>query len=218
MQTVSVVIADSDGRNCQSLAAALERCSYPLEIVACATQAGEILEAVHAHRPDVALIGESLTDDPGGGYRVAYEIHLSYPSARVVMLLDRCEKGPVVRAFHGGASGVIDRSEPAELIGKCICCVASGQIWARSQDLQFLLESPGRAPRLRLASKREMSLITAREQQIVRLVAKGMSNREVAKALRLCEKTVKNHLTAVFDKLGVSSRTELLYMLLRRAG
>ena len=85
-----------------------------------------------------------------------------------------------------------------------------GQIWASSRELAYLLDNFLQTPPARTLSENCSKLLTQREQAVVQLVADGMSNREIAAQLKLSQHTVKNYLFRVFDKIGVSSRVELV--------
>jgi DNA-binding NarL/FixJ family response regulator len=128
---------------------------------------------------------------------------------RVIMLLDASERASVVEAFRAGARGVFCRTEPMETLAKCITCAHRGQVWANSQELEYLLEALSEAMSMRSADN-DLSLLTKRERDVVLCVAEGLSNREIAHRLKLTEHTVKNYLFRVFDKLGVSSRVEVV--------
>ena len=95
---------------------------------------------------------------------------------------------------------------------KCIRAVDDGQIWARSVDLDQALKAFANTPLVRATNHKGIELLSARERQVIEHLAGGMSNREIARALDLSPHTVKNYLFRIFDKLGVSSRTELLYL------
>ena len=84
-----------------------------------------------------------------------------------------------------------------------------GQIWASSNELQFLLEALAEAAPLRVVNAQGINLLTKREGQVVHLVAEGLTNRGISRELNISEHTVKNYLFRIFDKLGVSSRVEL---------
>src|SRR5262249_51231866 len=89
-------------------------------------------------------------------------------------------------------------------------CVHQGQIWANSRELRFVLEALGEALPLRVVDARGTVLLSHREQEVVRCVAEGLSNRDIARRLGLTEHTVKNYLFRIFDKLGVSRRGEVV--------
>ncbi|HEY6293433.1 MAG TPA: response regulator transcription factor, partial [Terriglobia bacterium] len=92
----------------------------------------------------------------------------------------------------------------------CIACVHEGQIWASAEELGFVLEALREPQPLRVANHAGAPLLTKREMAVVRCVAEGLTNREVAAQLGLSEHTVKNYMFRIFDKLGVSSRVELV--------
>jgi DNA-binding NarL/FixJ family response regulator len=83
-------------------------------------------------------------------------------------------------------------------------------VWANSEQLQYLIEAIAQVPSLRVVNASGFKLLTPREEQVVALVADGLSNREIAEELGLSEHTVKKYLFRIFDKLGISSRVELV--------
>src|SRR5207237_7032349 len=92
------------------------------------------------------------------------------------------------------------------------------QIWANSNELQFLLEAMSEPVPMKFLSASGDALLSAREIDVVRCVAEGLSNREIALRLSLREHTVKNYLFRIFDKLGVSSRVEVVLYALGNQG
>jgi two-component system nitrate/nitrite response regulator NarL len=166
-----------------------------------------ILELVKAERPQIALIGALIEQSGGGG--LIREILVQSPATRVIVLLDSSERAAVTESFRAGAQGVFCRTEPLRLLAKCIQCVANGQVWASNSEMHFLLEALAQPP---LAGCLSLNggLLSARETDVVRCVAEGLSNREIARRLKLTEHTVKNYLFRIFDKLGVSSRVEVV--------
>jgi DNA-binding CsgD family transcriptional regulator len=123
----------------------------------------------------------------------------------------------VLDCFRAGAKGIFSKDERLETLCKCIRTVHDGQIWARSIELEHALETLASSPRVRARNQKGIELLTARERQVIEYVAAGMTNREIAKALHLSPHTVKNYLCKIFDKMGASSRTELLYLTMNQA-
>jgi DNA-binding CsgD family transcriptional regulator len=123
----------------------------------------------------------------------------------------------VLEAFRAGAKGIFAKHERLESLCKCIRCVHEGQVWARSVELEHALEALANSPLVRATNHKGLDLLSARERQVVQYLAAGMTNREIAESLGLSPHTVKNYLFRIFDKLGVSSRTELLYLTMSSA-
>jgi DNA-binding NarL/FixJ family response regulator len=207
---IRVLAADSTRMNTQMLADVLARdkrfCVLETQI-----SAGGILAAAERDKPDVVLLSPVLEDDSARGYALARELRLLYPAVRIIMLLDRSERDSAVEAFRAGASGIFCRSESLKFLPRCIACVHGGQVWANSGELKYLLDALAEAmPRRSMMRPRDVSVLSKREQDVVRGVADGLSNREIAQQLNLTEHTVKNYLFRIFDKLGVSSRVEVV--------
>jgi DNA-binding NarL/FixJ family response regulator len=129
---------------------------------------------------------------------------------RAVMLLASRDRDLVVDAFRCGAHGVIFRDEPVETLSKCIHAVHHGQVWANSEHLGYLLDALGHAKPLHLQDARGLNILSKREENVVRLVSEGLTNRQISSDLGLSEHTVRNYLFRIFDKLGVSTRVELV--------
>jgi DNA-binding NarL/FixJ family response regulator len=216
-EVIRVLAADSTRMNTQLLAAALER-DKSFEVLEPVSEAGQIVAAAFREKPAIVVISAELDDHPGKGFEIARELHAARPEVRIVILLDSSDRGHVVEAFRSGARGVFCRSESLKSLAKCILCVNQGQIWASSKELRYLLEALGEAMPVRVIDTGGAALLSRREQEVVRCVAEGLSNREIAQRLGLTEHTVKNYLFRIFDKLGVSKRVEVVLYAYRLGG
>lgn len=208
---VSIVVADGTRIHTQLLADAL-RNDHGLQVVAAASNSEELLAAIARVPIDVAVISHNLDDQPGGGTQVLREMRALRPQIKGVILLDSSKPQEVLECFRAGARGIFSKQERLESLCKCIRSVHEGQIWARSVDLDHVLEALANSPLVRATNHQGIELLSARERQVIQHLASGMTNREIAHALDLSPHTVKNYLFRIFDKLGVSSRTELLYL------
>ena len=208
---VSIVVADSTRIHTQLLADAL-RNDRGLQVVAETSNSEELLEAITRVPIDVVVISHNLDDQPGHGIRVLREMRALRPQIKGVILLDSSKPQDVLECFRAGAKGIFSKQERLESLCKCIRSVHEGQIWARSVDLDQALEALANSPRVHATNHKGIDLLSERERQVIQHLAGGMTNREIAQALDLSPHTIKNYLFRIFDKLGVSSRTELLYL------
>jgi len=133
------------------------------------------------------------------------------------MMIPMSERDLVIDAFRGGARGVFCRAQSIKELSKCIRRVCEGQIWANNHNLQYILEFLTQFKPLRVVKPGGGLLqLTNRETQLVGLLAEGMSTREISQKLEITEHTVRNYVSNIYDKLGVSSRVELaLYAVTR---
>ena len=98
------------------------------------------------------------------------------------------------------------------MYSKCLRRVHEGQIWANSEQMGLLAQAFASSDTVHAVDARGMNLLSKRETEIVRSVAEGLTNREIAERLGLSPHTIKNSLFRISDKLGVSNRVELLFM------
>jgi DNA-binding NarL/FixJ family response regulator len=207
---IRVLVADSTRMNSQLMADVLAR-DKRFQVLEVQVSAEALMAAAEKEKPDVILLSQLLENDSDKGFHVARELRSKHPAVRIVMLLDRSERDSAVEAFRAGARGIFCRSESLKFLSRCIACVHAGQVWANSHELKYLLDALAQAmPSRPMAPRVEVSMLSKREQEVVRGVADGLSNREIAKNLGLTEHTVKNYLFRIFDKLGVSSRVEVV--------
>ncbi len=181
------------------------------EVVDGATKAEEVVKAVQSASPDVVLITATLADGPLSGFGALRQIRECCPEVKTVILLNGPERSLVVDAFRAGARGVfVMSSSNVKSLCRCVEQVHAGQIWANSSELSEVMEALSQLAPARVVNADGMRLLTKREEDVVRLLVEGMQNRDIARELKLSEHTVKNYLFHIFDKLGVSSRVELV--------
>jgi len=206
-----ILAADNTAMSTQLLAEALAK-NEQFHVIEAQSEA-EILPLVKRETPHVALIGARCGEGDPACFDMVRNIRAEHSGPRVVVLLDRSEPVSVVEAFRAGAHGIFCRTQPLRMLTRCIECVHSGQIWATSGELHFVLEALAKPPLGDFLPLGNPPL-SARESDVVRCVAEGLSNRDIARRLRLTEHTVKNYLFRIFDKLGVSSRVEVVLLAL----
>jgi DNA-binding NarL/FixJ family response regulator len=138
-------------------------------------------------------------------------LHIAFPNIPKVLLLEEFDRELVVNAFRSGARGLFSfAASPFRSLCRCIQVVHRGEIWANAQQIEYLVDLVAQVPSLRVVNAQGNALITPREEQVVALVAEGLSNRDVARELGLSQHTVKKYLFRIFDKLGISTRVELV--------
>jgi DNA-binding NarL/FixJ family response regulator len=175
-----------------------------------ASDAG-LIQTASELRPGVAVISAGLSDDSSKGCEMARQLQTASPSTKVILLMDRPYRELVVEAFRAGARGVFCRAGRINDLCKCIDQVSRGQIWAGCNEIKYVLDALVQATPPKLAPL-GATLLSHREKEVVRYVAEGLSNREIAGRLKLSEHTIKNYLFRIFDKLGVSNRAELVFL------
>ena len=176
-----------------------------IEVVADAESAEDIVELVWQTRPDVLLLDIRMPQ--GSGLDAIPAVLKISPNTQVLVLTACDEKEEHVRAFRLGAKGVILKDSARQTLMQAIRTVCRGEVWmdprmsgALADELSHMGERRCRS------STRQENGLTERELEIVRLVASGYKNKEVGATLAISERTVKTHLTNIFQKLGVRDR------------
>jgi DNA-binding CsgD family transcriptional regulator len=121
----------------------------------------------------------------------------------------------VIAVFRCGAAGVFSRTDSLPELARCIEHVSRGEIGANKEDSEFLLEALRSTPSCEGIGAGKIDQLSPRELQVAERAAQGESNKQIADQLGLSEHTVKNYLFHVFEKLGVSNRFELLFLLFK---
>jgi DNA-binding NarL/FixJ family response regulator len=195
--TIRVLVAD-DHAVVRSGLGQLLATAPDLELAAEAGDGEEAVAAAEEARPDVILMDISMP--VLDGVEATRRIVARDPDARVVMLTSFADNRKILDALEAGASGyLLKHAGPDELLG-AIRAAAAGEAPLDPKAARALLDSR-RAP----SADRTLS---AREQEVLRLVAQGLANKQIARRLAISERTVKAHLTNIFARLGVTDRTQ----------
>jgi two-component system, NarL family, nitrate/nitrite response regulator NarL len=203
------LIVDRDPMSSHLLADALVR---NRKCDAAAISASELLRTLATREIDLVVIGAELTPGSGTGFELADAVCRAYPEIIIVLLLNETDGESVISAFRSGARGVFSRQQPMAEFLDCIEHVKKGYIWAGKEETNSLLDTFKNIPATAGLTASTLPL-TRREFEVVQCAATGKTNRAIASELGLSEHTVKNYLFRAFDKLGVSSRAELLFYL-----
>ncbi len=207
---IPVLIADSNRMQAQLLTSALRRHSE-FRIATCRMDSVAILQAVTTKLPRVAVLSLSAPADISETMLALRRFHLALPEIPKIVLVDACDRELAISVFRSGARGIFAINEAnLRLLCRCLLRVAAGQIWVNTEQLNYLMDVISEVPSVRVLNSRGNSILTPREDQVVALVAEGLGNRQIARDLNLSEHTVKKYLFRIFEKLGVSSRVELV--------
>ena len=202
MSTVHIVVADDHPLFRGGVVLTLQE-HGGFTVVAQAGTAAEAVSAVEAHMPDVALLDISM---PGSGLAAAAEISRRFPAVAIVMLTASETDDDLLAALKAGARGYALKGVGAEELTGILQGVAGGASYvppALAGRVLAALQDRGRS-----AASSDMEDLTEREAEILRHVALGRSNKEIARALDLQEKTIKHYMTNILQKLQVRNRVE----------
>ena len=193
---IRVLLADDHGLVRDGLGRLLA--SVPdIEVVAVAADGAEAIRLAQEHRPDVILMDLRM---PGmDGSEATRRLLEEDPATQVVILTSFSERDEILSALDAGAIGyLLKDAEPDDVI-RGVRAAAHGESPLAPKAARELLGSRGSAP---------ASQLTDREREVLRLVTRGLSNKLIARELGISEKTVKAHLTAVFQRIGVTDRVQ----------
>ena len=211
-QSPTVVVGDDSRMGSQLLAGTIQS-HNDFRVVGSATTRLEVISDISKLQPDIAVISSRLQDGALTGLQVLRELRTLQTSPRVIMLLDDDPSELVIESFRNGARGIFCRTEMTTQLRKCMQCVYRGQIWANNTELEHIVDALKQGPAPKVATK--MAALSKREEEIAQLVASGFSNCEVAQRLSLSRHTVKNYLFRVYEKLGISTRMEVVLYILQ---
>jgi two-component system response regulator DevR len=174
------------------------------EVVAEAGTAREAIERVEAYSPDVVIMDIRL---PGGsGIEACEEISKKHPHSKVIMLTSYAEDEMLISAIRAGAAGYVLKQIGGEDLVRAIEAVGRGEALLDPAVTQRIFQEVRKAAIEEEASA--FSALTKQERHVLLLVSEGKTNREIAKALFLGEGTVRNYVSSILSKLGVSNRAE----------
>jgi DNA-binding NarL/FixJ family response regulator len=174
------------------------------EVVGEAANSKETMEKIESIRPDIVLLDIRL---PGiSGIEVCEEITQNYPDVRVIILTSYAEDEMLFSAIRAGASGYVLKQIGGDDLIRAIEAVGRGEALLDPAVTQRVFQEVRRAVKEEEASA--FANLSQQEKHVLLLVSEGKTNREIAKALYLGEGTVRNYVSSILSKLGVSNRAE----------
>ena len=171
-------------------------------VVAQASSGPEAIAAVETHMPDIALLDVSM---PGNGLKAAATISRQFPAVGLVMLTVSEDDEDLLAALRAGVRGYVLKGASAQELTDVLLAVAGGASYVSPAiAAKVIAAMQGKTVR-RLP---EFEALSDREMEILRRVAEGLSNKEIARATDLQEKTVKHYMTNIMQKMQVRNRVE----------
>lgn len=201
---IRIVLADDHPLILEALGN-LFRAQEGFVVVAACTSGAEALQAVRLQRPDILVLDLRMPDKTG--LDVLRELSAEHLPTRTVLLTAMLDDDEMLEALRLGVSGVVLKEMAPASVVLCVRKVHAGERWLEKQSALRSLEKLLR----RESGAREVaSLLTPREQEIVRRLGRGLRNREIATEMSISEHTVKVHLSNIYAKLGVDGRLALM--------
>ncbi len=157
-------------------------------------------------RPDVVLMDLRMPDIDG--HEVTQTILRDSPSTRIVVLTVVIDDAAVTEALEAGACGFLAKDTPVEFIVIAVRAAAQGAAWLSPLAAQVMLGRLREAHKATVLDPTRGHTLSPRELDVLRLVAQGMENSEIAEALQISQRTAKNHVSNILMKLGLPSRVQ----------
>jgi len=184
-----------------------------VEIVAAAPDGASALAMIRAHEPSIAVLDINMPQLTGLDALEALEAEGL--ATRVVLLTGSVSDEQIAMAVERGAWGLLLKESALGTLITCLQAVASGQRWLPEE---LVAPAVRRAAERRARDVRLERVLTAREYQIARLIAQGLSNKHISRQLSISEGTVKIHLHNMYEKLGALNRTSLAMLVQNAQG
>jgi DNA-binding NarL/FixJ family response regulator len=211
-ETIRLLICDDQAIVLEGLRAILATVPE-IEVVGVARNGIEAVDAAANLQPDLVLM--DLKMPQMNGIQATRIIRERFPHIRVLVLTTYDLDEWVIDAIRSGASGYLLKDSPQEDLVRAIRDTAQGRSPIDPQVAGKILAHVARQPVHSAPDPRLIAQLSEREQDVLRLLARGMSNSEIAQTLFLSDGTVKNYVSVIFSKLGVSDRTQAAILALR---
>jgi DNA-binding NarL/FixJ family response regulator len=199
----TLILADDHPIILEGLSQLFQR-DKDFKVLATCTSGEEAITAVRRHRPDVLVLDVRMPN--GDGLSVLKQIHEDHGTTRVVLLTASMEDDEVLQAMEHGVWGLVLKEAAAVSLVDTVRRVTKGE---RRLEQSMIVRALDRMLERQSGMRHAAEVLSRREVEIVKMVAAGLRNKEIANKLFIGEGTVKTHLHAIYKKLGVHGRVEL---------
>jgi two-component system nitrate/nitrite response regulator NarL len=210
---VRVLVVDSSRIHTQLLSDILER-DPNFEVIAWDSHRSTIVSTALTSDVDVLVVSSSLNGSLQGGVPVIREMRAAKPGTKVVVLLHSYQDQLVLDCIRSGARGIFSHESSLDMLRKCLYSVNRGEIWLDNRGMSLVVNALASAPSAPVIDAKALENLSERECQAMEWLLRGLSNKEISDRMGLSQHTVKNYIFRIFGKMGVSSRAELLFLIL----
>lgn len=216
-QTIQVILAEDHELTRQGLAYGLEK--FPgIRIIGEAENGQDVLALVAKNQPDIVIM--DVVMPVLNGIAATRQLKAAFPNIKVLMLTSHNEEEKVFEAFAAGADGYCMKDVRTERLAQVIEMVLEGVLWIDPKIAGLILKvMPMLSEKMAQESKKSQSValvdLTVREKEILRLIAQGLNNKDIAETLSISLFTVKNHVSSIIQKLAVEDRTQAAILALK---
>ena len=209
MSAIKVIVCDDQEIVRQGLSTILNAAAK-IEVIDTATDGEDLLGKIDQHVPDLILM--DLKMPVMDGVQATRQVRQRYPEVKVLVLTTYDDEEWILAAMHAGADGYLLKDTPSEKLRGAICDTVEGKMHLDPSVAGKVVQHLGKPNYM--TAQAEFSL-TEREEDILELMAQGLSNADIARTLFLSEGTVRNYTSHLFTKLGVNDRTQAVIAALR---
>lgn len=199
--TINIVLADDHPIFLLGMERLLST-TESIRVIATCSDGEQALQAVRDLQPDILVL--DLKMPRLDGLAVLRQMRQEQLATQTVLLAAELDEDNVIEAMRYGVKGVVLKEMAPQSLLQCIRVVYAGGQWLEKRSTHLAFNKL-----LRRNTQQPLTVLTPREEHLVRLVYDGLSNREIATKLHISEGTVKTHLHNIFDKLGIKNRVEL---------
>jgi len=211
---ISVVIADDHGLFREMLRLVLRR-KGNIKIVGEAANGRETLDVISNLKPDIVLLNGTMPEM--NGIQVLPSIREKSLKTKALMITDNKDEAVIFKALKGGAKGYLSKDVSISDLIKAIQAVHKGELWIERKLMARFFEGEAIAnSRGEGRAERPKKVLTSRKKKVLRILTTGCTNKEIAQALFISEKTVKSHLNSIFRKLDVARRLQAILYAINR--
>ncbi len=211
---IRVVIADDHMLLREMLCQTLRQ-EKSIEVVGEAGNGLQAIDVISDLKPDIVLLDIIMPEM--NGIKVLPAIREKSPKTKALMLTVAKDEGMILKALKAGAKGYLSKDVSISDLIKAIQAVHQGELWVeRKLTARFVEREAIADPKGEDRSGKTKEGLTPREQEVLRFLTKGSTNKEIAKALLISERTVNSHLNSIFKKLNVNRRLQAILYAIRR--
>jgi len=213
LSRIRVLVADSSRIHTQLLSDILERAA-DFQVFSWDCSRSTLSPTILRYDIQVLVISSTLSGSSNDCLDVVREIRAAKPDIKIVVLVNSYQHRLVLDYLRAGARGIFGQESSLEMLRKCLQVVNRGEIWLDNRGMSLAVDALASTPNLALVEAKRLQNLSKRESEAMEWLVQGLSNKEISARMGLSPHTVKNYIFRIFDKMGVTSRAELLFLVL----